>query len=291
MSFNKRNNGFSNHNMNQYSRQTNYGNYRHNGSGGGGGGVQNGGGYYQNNFNNQYNQNPHQGGYRRTNKFGNNYNNLNYQKPGSQIHSNNMHQFQRNNNNYNNNHNNHHNNHHHNNHQNQHHHNPNHHNHHHHHSNNHHHQSGYVPPPVPQQYNKPDPNFKEVNGAAFFIGQLDKTVNRDTVYNEIIRHSKQAAKGQGFYVRRMCMPTANSSTGTGNCGFAIVHTRSAEEANYVLRLGKLRIAGKDCQVQAYTDRRTKKDSGNTKTTNCLKTVVFEWGFYLFGSFLFIYVFT
>ena len=87
------------------------------------------------------------------------------------------------------------------------------------------------------------------------------------------------------------MPTANSSTGTGNCGFAIVHTRSAEEANYVLRLGKLRIAGKDCQVQAYTDRRSKKDSGNTKTTNCLKIVVCEWGFYLFGSFLFIYVFT
>jgi len=122
-----------------------------------------------------------------------------------------------------------------------------------------------VPAPVPQQYNKPDPNFSELNGAAFFIGQLDKTVNRDTVYNEIIRHSKQAAKGQGFYVRRMCMPTANSSNGTGNCGFAIVHTRSCDEANYVLRLGKLRIAGKDCQVQPYADRRSKKDSGNSKT--------------------------
>ena len=68
--------------------------------------------------------------------------------------------------------------------------------HHHRHNNQNHH---YIPPPVPQQYNKPDPNFKELNGAAFFIGQLDKTVNRDTVYNEIIRHSKQAAKGQGFY--------------------------------------------------------------------------------------------
>lgn len=128
---------------------------------------------------------------------------------------------------------------------------------------------GYTPAPPPQMapaqphplttssYNKPDPNFKELDGAAFFIGQLDKTVNRDVVYNEIIRHSKQARPGQGFYVRRMCMPTANSKTGTGNCGFAIIHTRSKAEAEYVLGLGKLRIAGKDCQVQPYYDRRPK----------------------------------
>lgn len=250
--------------MNQYSRHNNNGNYRQNsgghGSQNGNAGVENG--YFQPNTNSYQTSNPN---YRRKNQNGNYH--QNYQKHQNNIPIN-QHQTQFHQNNRSINHNNHYINNqtgtNHQNHAGNHNNNP---NGYHNQPQNHHtsnHQS-YVPAPVPQQYNKPDPNFREMNGAAFFIGQLDKTVNRDTVYNEIIRHSKQAAKGQGFYVRRMCMPTANSSNGTGNCGFAIVHTRSCDEANYVLRLGKLRIAGKDCQVQPYADRRSKKDSGNSKT--------------------------
>ena len=246
MSFNKRNNHGYNMSFRPNNFRQNFGNA----------GLQNQ--FQQNGY-----QNGHQSGYPtqyQNNNYHNNYRRKNHRQNqnsggNSMNQYNNRNSFHQNNN-FNNNYNHHHN--HHYNHQS---------NHHHHHHNN------YIPPPVPQQYNKPDPNFKEVSGAAFFIGQLDKTVNRDTVYNEIIRHSKQAAKGQGFYVRRMCMPTANSSTGTGNCGFAIVHTRSAEEANYVLRLGKLRIAGKDCQVQPYADRRSKKDSGDSKGTGCLKKLL------------------
>jgi len=93
-------------------------------------------------------------------------------------------------------------------------------------------------------------NFQEKPGAAFFLGKLDKTQNRDEVYTGVRRLGKK----YGFYVRKLDMPYGDSKNRHGNRGYCFVHCNSKEEADKIVELKEVHIGRQLCEVKAYGGR-------------------------------------
>merc|ERR1711970_576830 len=93
-------------------------------------------------------------------------------------------------------------------------------------------------------------DFQEKPGAAFFLGKLDKTQNRDEVYTGVRRLGKK----YGFYVRKLDMPYGDSKNRQGNRGYCFVHCNSKEEADKIVELKEVHIGRQLCEVKAYGGR-------------------------------------
>jgi len=93
-------------------------------------------------------------------------------------------------------------------------------------------------------------DFQEKPGAAFFLGKLDKTQNRDEVYTGVRRLGKK----YGFYVRKLDMPYGDSKNRQGNRGYCFVHCNSKEEADRIVELKEVHIGRQLCEVKAYGGR-------------------------------------
>merc|ERR1711953_405851 len=92
--------------------------------------------------------------------------------------------------------------------------------------------------------------FSEIAGAAFFLGKLNKTNNRDEIYSALMRLSKE----HGFYVRKLDMPYGNKHNRTGNMGYCFVHCRSKAEADGVVAQNPVNLGAQRCEVKAYGGR-------------------------------------
>jgi hypothetical protein len=90
--------------------------------------------------------------------------------------------------------------------------------------------------------------FIEDRDAAFFLGKLNKHHNRETLYNQLKRLTKEL----NFYIVKFDMP--NGLNGRGNQGFAFVHTKSKEQARRIIALKHLRLGNQECEVKGYDGR-------------------------------------
>jgi len=108
------------------------------------------------------------------------------------------------------------------------------------------------------QYSQPPiaTNYSGIEGAAFFVGKLNKNHDRDHIYNSL----RTLTKKLGFYISKLDMPYGNPRTKRGNHGYCFVHCRSKAEADRVVRHGWITLAGQKCEVKAYGGR----DMGDTK---------------------------
>jgi len=95
--------------------------------------------------------------------------------------------------------------------------------------------------------------FNETPGAAFFVGKLNKNLDRDNIYSAL----RTAAKQYGFYVKKLDMPYGVNHRGEreGNKGFAFVHTETVEQADKIIRMGKMMLNNQQCEIRAYGGRK------------------------------------
>jgi hypothetical protein len=98
-------------------------------------------------------------------------------------------------------------------------------------------------------------NFVEDRDAAFFLGKLNKHHDREHIYNQL----KRLTKNLNFYIAKFDMP--NGPNGRGNQGFAFVHTKSKEQARRIIAMKHLRLGTQECEVKSY-DGRTDVDSND-----------------------------
>lgn len=101
--------------------------------------------------------------------------------------------------------------------------------------------------------------FQEIEGAAFFIGKLNKNHDRTTIYNNL----RDLTKSLNFYIRKLDMPYANNQTQRGNKGYAFVHTNSKEEAARIVKMGNIHLGKQVCEVKAYGGRSNTTSSAQT----------------------------
>jgi len=92
--------------------------------------------------------------------------------------------------------------------------------------------------------------FQEIEGAAFFIGKLNKNHDREVVYNALRRLTKEL----DFYIRKLDMPYACNKTRRGNCGYAFVHCNSKDEAQRIIAMRTIHLGKQVCEVKAYAGR-------------------------------------
>jgi len=118
-------------------------------------------------------------------------------------------------------------------------------------------------------------DFQEKPGAAFFLGKLDKTQNRDEVYTGVRRLGKK----YGFYVRKLDMPYGDSKNRQGNRGYCFVHCNSKEEADKIVELKEVHIGRQLCEVKAYGGRDipsgTVSDATSGYNTPIMQTSVYN----------------
>jgi len=92
------------------------------------------------------------------------------------------------------------------------------------------------------------PEFVEDLEAAFFLGKLNKHHDREQVYNQLKRLTKEL----DFYIKRFDMP--NGPNGRGNKGFAFVHCKTRQQARQIISMKFLRLGNQDCEVKPYGGR-------------------------------------
>jgi len=109
--------------------------------------------------------------------------------------------------------------------------------------------------------NQRNSDFQEDQQCAFFLGKLNKHLDRDTIYNQLIKLAKQ----HDFYVKKLDMPYGDSFSQRGNKGYAFVHTRTSSEARKMIEMGSIRINNQWCEIKAYGGR------GDGATSPCRAT--------------------
>lgn len=102
------------------------------------------------------------------------------------------------------------------------------------------------------------PEFVEDLEAAFFLGKLNKHHDREQVYNQLKRLTKEL----DFYIKRFDMP--NGANGRGNKGFAFVHCRTREQARQIISMKFLRLGNQDCEVKPYGGRTATCESNSSE---------------------------
>jgi hypothetical protein len=100
------------------------------------------------------------------------------------------------------------------------------------------------------RYSEHKTEFHEIPGAAFFIGKLNKNLCRDTVYSAL----RKAANAHDFYIKKLDMPYGMNRE--GNKGFAFVHTETVEQADKIIRMGKMTLNGQQCEIRPYGGRKS-----------------------------------
>lgn len=106
------------------------------------------------------------------------------------------------------------------------------------------------------QQRKPD--FNEDRESAFFLGKLNKHHDREQVYNQLKRLTKEL----DFYIKRFDMP--NGPNGRGNKGFAFVHCKNREQARQIISMKFLRLGNQDCEVKPYGGRTSELNSSTSE---------------------------
>jgi hypothetical protein len=94
------------------------------------------------------------------------------------------------------------------------------------------------------------PAFEEIQGAAFFLGKLNKNHNREQIYTAL----RSLAKCCNFYIRKLDMPYGNKYTKKGNLGYCFVHCKSKEEADRIVDMHYVKLGSQKCEVKAYGGR-------------------------------------
>jgi hypothetical protein len=92
--------------------------------------------------------------------------------------------------------------------------------------------------------------FQEIEGAAFFLGKLNKNHDREVVYNALRKLTHEL----DFYIRKLDMPYACNHTKRGNQGYAFVHTNSKEQADRIVAMKAIHLGKQVCEVKAYAGR-------------------------------------
>jgi hypothetical protein len=110
--------------------------------------------------------------------------------------------------------------------------------------------------------------FTEDKNAAFFLGKLNKHHDREQIYNQLLRLTKQ----MDFYICKFDMPYGPN--GRGNQGFAFVHCKTRGQARKIIAKGHIRLGNQDCEVKSYGGRndcavndRATPDSGSESVSN------------------------
>jgi len=91
-------------------------------------------------------------------------------------------------------------------------------------------------------------NFVEDKEAAFFLGKLNKHHDREQVYNQL----KKLTREFDFYIAKFDMP--NGPNGRGNNGFAFIHCKTREQAQRIIAKGWLKVGNQECEVKPYGGR-------------------------------------
>jgi hypothetical protein len=94
------------------------------------------------------------------------------------------------------------------------------------------------------------PVFEEIEGAAFFLGKLNKNHNREQIYTAL----RSLAKRFNFYIRKLDMPYGNKYSKKGNLGYCFVHCKSKEEADRIVAMHYVKLGSQKCEVKAYGGR-------------------------------------
>jgi len=105
--------------------------------------------------------------------------------------------------------------------------------------------------------------YEKTVGAAFFVGKLNKSHNREKIYNALRTLGRQ----HDFYIRKLDMPYADSRKKKGNRGYCFVHCRSQEEVDRVVALKFIKLGNQKCEVKAYDGR----ESGTSKLKTSKKS--------------------
>merc|ERR1711936_361710 len=92
--------------------------------------------------------------------------------------------------------------------------------------------------------------FEESSDSAFFLGKLNKHLDRETIYRALTAEARRL----NFYVRKLDMPYGDSRYKTGNKGYAFVHCRTREEANRMIKKGQIRLNNQFCEIKPYGGR-------------------------------------
>merc|ERR1719219_334866 len=105
---------------------------------------------------------------------------------------------------------------------------------------------------------KPDRSFEESSDSAFFLGKLNKHLDRETIYRALTAEARR----MNFYVRKLDMPYGDSRYKTGNKGYAFVHCRTREEATRMISKGQIKLNNQFCEIKPYGGRMD-TDSGSS----------------------------
>jgi len=107
---------------------------------------------------------------------------------------------------------------------------------------------------------QPKEPFEEIQGAAFFLGKLNKNHDREHIYNEL----KKLTRVHNFYIRKLDMPYADKARRAGNMGYAFVHTKSAEQAKRIVAMKTLKLGHQVCEVKVYGGRNEEQNSSTSE---------------------------
>jgi len=120
---------------------------------------------------------------------------------------------------------------------------------------------------------QPKEPFEEIQGAAFFLGKLNKNHDREHIYNEL----KKLTRVHNFYIRKLDMPYADKARRAGNMGYAFVHTKSAEQAKRIVAMKTLKLGHQVCEVKVYGGRNEEQNSSTSEAFSGRTTPELEVG--------------
>jgi len=90
------------------------------------------------------------------------------------------------------------------------------------------------------------PLEEQKNPYAFFLGRLDKSLERNQLFNFLTQH---------VYVTKLDMPRSRNRD-LQNRGFCYVHCKTIEQAQKMLSMPTIEIYGRTCYIHKYDDRRS-----------------------------------
>jgi len=90
------------------------------------------------------------------------------------------------------------------------------------------------------------PLEEQKNPYAFFLGRLDKSLERNQLFNFLTQH---------VYVTKLDMPRSRNRD-LQNRGFCYVHCKTIEQAQKMLSMPTIEIFGRTCYIHKYDDRRS-----------------------------------
>jgi len=105
----------------------------------------------------------------------------------------------------------------------------------------------------------------ELPECAFFVGKLNKSFNREPIYQAL--KSLGQKRGTEFYIRRLDMPYKDKARQLGNHGFCFVHVNTREEAQRIIRLGHITLLDQSCEVKSYQGRDGPRGSSRTHSVS------------------------